>query len=361
MHKQRFRVTGLVLVCGLAMSLAGCPSSSDKSSEMDGGASGSATESPNLGEMTSLKVTAADGGTVALTKAGVKLAIPGGALDGDTTITAEVVSNAKLPDSSSLAGDAVEFLPKGTTFKKPVSLSIDLGKTTVPTGSSAKLSWLDEKTNKWVDLDGAKVVGGAVVANTTHFTIFMIRIVVDAAGNAMQTGGGCSGTYKACGGDIAGTWTITKGCANVPQALSDQVTASCKGATFEFGLDIAGDITFASGKVTGTLNVDSVTTQTMPKTCTGGMCSKNDPSKPNETITDTGTACEDKKTDSSTQMVDGTYVVDATAKTLTIMNKNDSPDAGAPKADDYCVTGNTLTVLSHEDNGVDVQWTATRK
>ena len=64
---------------------------------------------------TSVAITAAAGGTVALGSA--TLTIPAGALAADTTITvASEAPAAGLPDASTLAGLTYDFGPDGTTF-----------------------------------------------------------------------------------------------------------------------------------------------------------------------------------------------------------------------------------------------------
>jgi hypothetical protein len=364
MTTQRWTISTIILFVGLATGFVGCGDDTTAAGDAGAGAAGSTTESPNLGDKTEKKITAADGGMVALKDAGILLDIPAGALAKDVTISAEVVSNAGLPDGKTLAGNVVEFLPKGLQFTKPVALSIDLGAVKVPKGATASIAWLDEKTNKWVDLDGSKLVGGTVTAETTHFTIFVVRFVVDASGQIVQESGQCSsGSFKACGGDIAGVWTITAGCADVPAALLQQVAAQCKGASIEVGVDIVGDVTFAAGKVTGTFNIDSMSTQVQPKSCNNiTTCDMPDASDTGTTVKDTGTACETKQAQSQVKELDGTYEVSGNAVTIT--DPTDVSDAGTPNpptADDYCITGNTMVVRSADTSGIIFQWTATRK
>jgi hypothetical protein len=362
MRSPSWTLHALVLAALLAGGTFGCgddsgAGDSSKSGKGDGG-DGRVTESPNVGDSVKKAVTAADGGEVALKDAGIMLMIPAGALGDDTEITAEVVSKTDLPGAADLEGNVVKFGPDGLKFSMPVELSIDLGGAKAPKDAAATISWLDEKKGKWVDLEGSKVVDGKVVADTTHFTIFAVRFVVNASGQVEQTAGQCSGNFKACGGDIEGTWNVTSGCADLTMPIN--ANPGCAGASFEFGIDITGDITFAKGTLTGTLMLEQMQTEIVPKTCNGGMC---DTAGTDEVVTDKGDTCETTKNTMETKTVDSSYVIDGS----TIQITDSTPaDAGTGTAKpnppgDFCVTGDTLVVVSHEDNGVDLRWTATRK
>jgi hypothetical protein len=140
------------------------------------------------------------GGT--LTFGEVVLAIPAGALSADTAITMTTSIPADtLPDRSSLAGMVYDIGPNGTTFAKPVALTLPLAMS-APAGKGAVVSWLDTSSNSWMDL-ATTVNGNTVVAQTTHFTLFAVRWVTGAS--ACAFGGGCAGS-------LAGTWDLTDAC-----------------------------------------------------------------------------------------------------------------------------------------------------
>ncbi len=345
----------------LTSGVIGCGSSSESSSVV---------ESPNVGAKAEKLVTAAAGGEVAIADAGIKISIPAGALSKDTTITAEVVSKKGLADASQLAGNVVVFGPDGQTFDKPVSLELDLAGATIPTGATVALAWYDEAKKAWTDLPGSKMASGKVTADTTHFTMFAVRFVVNAAGKVVQESGQCSGTFKACGGDLKGTWNITSGCADFGSQLPN-TSAQCAGASLSVGLDITGDVVITADTITGTLMMTSEITQVMPKSClgpAGAACPKADTSKPNGMVyTDKGATCEGKQSEAKSNDVNEKY----TTSGSTIETSGGSADAGASSTADggtgksdtteYCVTGNTLQVSSTSSDGTGYRWTATRK
>src|SRR3954447_5703815 len=153
---------------------------------------GKVDESPDLGASAEKLITAADGGEIAIAKAGVKLSIPAGALGKDTMVSAEVISKQGLTDADKLAGNVLEFGPDGTKFEQPVTLELDSAGAKIPDGAKGTIAWFDTENKKWVDLPGSKVSGGKVSAETTHFTVFAIRIEVAANGDVVQTAGECS-------------------------------------------------------------------------------------------------------------------------------------------------------------------------
>jgi hypothetical protein len=361
MHSGSWMIRVGVPVAMLTSGLFGCAGN-------DAGGS-SVVESPNVGETTEVMVTAATGGEVALTKAGITLSVPPGALSEDTKITAEVVSKKDLTDAASLAGNVVVFGPNGLKFDKPVSLQLDLAGATIPKDAKVTLAFFDEAKKEWTDLEGSKLVDGKVTADTTHFTMFAVRFVVTASGQVVQESGMCTGTFKACGGNLEGTWNIVSGCADFGNKLGN-ATAQCAGASIAAGLDITGNIVVDAATITGTLTLSTEVTQTLPKSCVGGMCPQPDPSKPDDVVfTDKGDTCEGKQSKTESNEINQTYTVDGN----TIMTKDvASADAGtsmttdagtkdAPDMTEYCVEGNTLNVSSVSQDGTSYRWTAKRK
>jgi hypothetical protein len=116
------------------------------------------------------------GGTV--TAGGATLVIPAGALSQDVTITVDVTSPAAtLPESASVSGMVFDFKPDGTTFAIPAMLTLPFV-ATPSAGQRAMISWLDETSNRWVDLGGT-LANGAVTAPVSHFTGFAARSGVE--------------------------------------------------------------------------------------------------------------------------------------------------------------------------------------
>jgi len=341
MWTKRFLVMGALLALAPA-----CGDSGDKGETV--------TESPDLGKSTEKMLKAADGGDVAIADAGVKLSVPPGALAKDTKITAAVVSKKDLPEASGLAGNVVEFGPDGLEFLKPVSLELDLAGATIPDDATVSLAWLDTKTNEWMDLPGSAMANGKVTAETTHFTTFAIRFIINEDGDLEQTGGMCGGDFKACGGDLEGTWTIESGCADIPTEAIKSLT-QCKGTTFALDVDVTGPITFSKGKISGTLNIETNEVLEAPiGTCVGeGEC-EADPDDQDDAkyaYTIKGANCERKKAETKSQPIDEAYTV--SGSTLVITDDKTSVE--------YCVDGDSLTVRQpFAGNGVVLEWHAKR-
>ena len=350
MHMSRawmLQVAGAGLLAG---GLWACGSSGD------GG--GGMTESPDLGASVEKMVTAADGGEVALAEAGVKLSIPGGALAKDTMISAEVVSKMGLNDADTVVGNVVEFGPDGLTFDKPAMLELAVGDAKIPSNAKVSLAWYDEDNKAWVDLPGSSMADGMVVAETTHFTMFAIRFVIDEKGDLVQDAGECSGSFSACGGDPKGTWHIVSGCATFGDALGDiNAGMECKGASLSLGVDITGDITFDGSMISGTLHVDAEVTTIMPKSCIGGSCPSSDASEPDAPVfVDKGDTCESVQSHMDTSDISEPYQVEGG-----MFMSGDSADASDGDMSEYCVSGNRLVVQTVNEDGVTMRWTAERK
>jgi ZU5 domain len=345
MHRS-YWVSRLVGTTALFAVFVGCGS--------DDGA-GSVTESPDLGASTEMLVTASAGGDVVLDDTGVKLAVPAGALAADTMIRAEVISKMELKDASQLAGNVVEFGPHGLQFEVPATLELALGTAVIPAGAKVSLAWYNENAKAWEDLPGSARVGDKLVATTTHFSMFAIRFVVAANGDVVQEAGQCSNAFNACGGEIAGTWRITSGCADVGD-LFGNVGGQCQGASFSLGMDVTGDIVIGAGRISGTMSMTSEVTQVMPKSCIGGSCPTADDVDGDAVVVDKGATCEMTQHETESNVLDEQYRVEG-SKFIVI-------DAASGEEDDntsFCVTGNSLVVNTATDDGVTIRWMATRK
>jgi len=343
-----------------------------------GGAGSRAPSTLEPGDKTSKKISAAAGGEVSL--GGVTLAIPGGALATDTTVTIEVLDKADQPGAADIVADVFDFGPDGTEFSKPVTLEFDAGDIKVPSGKQAVIAFLDG--NDWTTLEDSELAGGKITATTTHFTPFTVRLIVLADGGVQQVGGQCApDDFDACGGDLVGTWEYTAACITLPpdalSGSSDQNPfAMCTDPPqFSATVDLAGSTTFdADGTYTLEQNVTISSDLLVPASCVDTLTMG---------MLDTAMACDQILSgtidadgncvgaagDPSTSMNTGSGTWSAEGGKLTI--EDTSPpdggvaDAGPPSTPDdvsYCVTGDTVVVVvKNSDEGFTMQYTATRK
>ena len=166
-----------------------------------------------------------------------------------------------------------------------------------------------------------------------------------------SSGGTCSNT-AACGGAIAGTWTITSSCVSENASMLD---SQCPTATVSSSnLTINGNITYnADGTYSSTSTVSGSLHVTLPPSCltTNGVTLTCDQinqlfqSNPTAgvTLNCTGTSsCACTETIASqTSSETGTYTTTA-AGLLT-----DTPTGGTASQTDYCVKGTTMTQSPH--------------
>lgn len=130
----------------IAVLLTGCGTSPGNTD------SGSANNSNSIGP---------DGGTVTSSDGKVKIVIPSGALNKDTDITFAAVSNQPAGN----IGTAYEVNPDGTTFNKPVAISITYDEASFPSGVSESNIKLGTVTNnQWQAITDSSV-------NTVHPTL----------------------------------------------------------------------------------------------------------------------------------------------------------------------------------------------
>jgi hypothetical protein len=293
-------------------------------------------EGEEVPEPMSVEISADDGGEIETQ--GASINIPGGALGDDTEVTLEVILPTDQPEAEKLVSLIYDFGPDGTTFEKPVELTIELNKT-LPEGMDAKMAWLDEDADKWVPLEDSEVDGTTVTATTTHFTMF--AIVLTAAG---QTGGMCDAfeEWDACGGDVEGTWEFSLGCANVGDGLADAF-GECPGLVATIGLDVSGTVTFEDdGTYAMDLTREAQIELALPTSCLmgGTMCSDYADFSDGASAELDGDVCNisfGEPAEAAEQM--GTFELEGS--TLALM---DSEATEPADFDEYCVEGNTITV-----------------
>ena len=116
------------------------------------------------------KTIGSSGGEVKDKESNITLNIPEGALDGDKKISAQYVGEAatfsEAPTINFLAG--AEFGPSGTTFDKPVEVSLKLDKT--PINKELSIFCYDEVNNVWDFVTPAKVKNQVATFEITHFS-----------------------------------------------------------------------------------------------------------------------------------------------------------------------------------------------
>lgn len=146
------------------------------------------------------------GGTVSANDASVE--IPAGALSAAIEIgVAGSDVDVAPPDGYTLAGPAIAFTPHGTTFTKPVTL-------TLPYTSSSKLLTVlrldDEQDTSWEEVAGGKFSGGSATLDVSGFSIYAVATgTPDAStgGAGGMSSGGMSGSDAlggVSGGDAGG-------------------------------------------------------------------------------------------------------------------------------------------------------------
>lgn len=354
-----------VLCVTSTLLLAACGSDSSTPAATGGSSnSGNAGNGNNSAEpdTASEEVTATEGGEVALDD-GAAVNIPAGALTDDTEISIESSEPAaNLPDFDSIQGLAYEFGPDGTTFDVPVELTLPLVGTP-GADEEAVVSWLNTETDQWEDLDTTSA-RGTVTAETTHFTLFVVRFKGVAA-DAVT----CD--FEACtGGEIVGNWNIAGACIDFANPFEE----FCADSTFEADTEFTGSINFKSdGTYTSNITTGGNLHIILPASCvtqlSGGQtapCTElgifdgGDGGGGGTCTGDTATGCDcTGPIDGETKEETGTYTVDGTTLSL------QAPDDTDLDVSEICISGNNLKAqkIEEKDGGesTTVTWSATRE
>jgi hypothetical protein len=138
------------------------------------------------GGPTTTNIKAATGGTVKA--GGLTIDIPAGALAADTNITVAISDASTAPSPSTVVSSVYDIGPNGTTFTKPVTLTLAF--------DAAKLGAKRPVVSyvmggKWVALGLSQVTSNNASATTTHFTPFGVVAQDSATCQAQATKAEC--------------------------------------------------------------------------------------------------------------------------------------------------------------------------
>ena len=322
--KKLFGVGCLVALASFSV-LVAC-SSSDTSST---------PPSSSAGESVTVRITAAQGGTVADKSGKVSLAIPAGALAEDTDISLKVGAQA-----NGSAGDVYDFGPDGLKFLKPATLTLKGDGITVPADKTAAIGLLEGTT--FTKVEGSTFANGVATAPVMHFTKYAIILIGNDV--VLQPPSSCTDAaakFTNCGGDPTGTWKFSDYCID-PKVLGQLKPTDCTDWVASIEVDTTQTVTFSGGATSGTVTTSDGTVTSkiitdFSKSCYGDagasvVCA--DLSKPTNTppttCTDSATAgkchCEQIETKQATG------------------NTKAFPDPDPTNKSEYCVQGSTMTV-----------------
>jgi subtilisin family serine protease len=137
------------------------------------------------------------------------ITIPADAAASDMKVTVNVIMDTtSFPavENSKLIGDIYEIKKdKPGNFVKPVTVALPFEKSRVDMDKyKVSLCWLNEETNKWVELDNVKIEGDKVSGTVTHFTKFAVIATKKIAEAPKQPE--TLNVPKAVFSDITGHW-----------------------------------------------------------------------------------------------------------------------------------------------------------
>src|SRR6185312_11269100 len=101
-------------------------------------------------------------------------------------VTMRPLDHEKVPsvqsemDNVSNSGGALRFGPHGLKFKKPITITLPIDRSRLPSGMDAGdvfAFFFDEATAQWTQLPKFSVRSDRVVAETTHFTDFIAATI----------------------------------------------------------------------------------------------------------------------------------------------------------------------------------------
>lgn len=169
--QSRWSLVSLSFVGALALLIGASPACGGKTSSGDAPA---AQTSPSASQ-----VVGAAGGTVTTSDGAASVVIPQGALSSDVTVTIDKLTDVTIPGRQ-LLSDAFELGPDGTTFAKPITVTL---KTRNFTASFPPVEMSVGVGSVFSTLPTTVSDGFHVSATTTHFSTYAVTVVDGALGN----------------------------------------------------------------------------------------------------------------------------------------------------------------------------------
>jgi hypothetical protein len=304
-------------------------------------ATSSTSPTASAGATVTVRVSAAQGGTVSDKEGKVTLAIPPGALAADTDITLAVAAA-----SNGSASAVYDFGPDGLQFQKPAALTLKGDGITVPDGKKAVVGLLDGATFKTVE--GSSFTAGVATAPIMHFTKYAI-VIVD--GNiVLEPPKSCTdaqASFTNCGGDPRGTWKIKDYCID-PKILQPLKPGGCTDWVASIEATSTQTFTFAGTATSGTITASAGTSTNkiitdFSKTCYGGAAG----SVTCASLGDAKTTCTDSATPGKCHC-EQTTTKNEPGSTSTYPNAD--PTQNGPYCVNTSVTPNILTTQDYKNS-----------
>ena len=345
MKLNRFALSLLVLTLGSTGIIVAC--SSDE-------ASGTGTPSGT----TTVRVSAAAGGTVADPSGKTSLTIPPGALAADTDITLTIT-----PAANGALVDVSEFGPDGLTFLKPVTLAIKADASLAPADKALAIAVLEGGAFKAIE--GSTYASGAASAPIMHFSKYSI---VQINGRViLQPPASCKAANDAfttpCGGDPTGTWTFAEFC--LPETDLGTGFPNCPEASAEVDFTITREVVFTATALTIAAGPQTIlSTFNLPLACLGrdgdggvqdsgitdcaGLQARfyKDPAKPGTCVDKGAGICACSQSETKDQAAEAQTYTTNGAGLITITKAD-----GTMSTSEYCVNNNLLSVRGEGKDG----------
>jgi hypothetical protein len=242
------------------------------------GCSGDDTTAPAPQELANNTIGASGG---EISSSGVKLTIPAGALDHNVTITV-ATSSAPTPTGYVALSPIFVFGPEGTTFAKPVTVTMAF----TDDGKPATAFWSTAGGTAYEDIGGT-AAGGQMTAQVTHFSQgFVGRQGQEDGGTDSSVGKDSSpvdsttgdetpsvdsavvdtGAVDSSGGSDSSSGVDSSGGGDASDASSPSDSSTADSSTPDGGVDSGGMFCQAGLTACGTNCVD---TKNSPTNCGG--------------------------------------------------------------------------------------------
>ena len=140
------------------------------------GGSGDSGDTDDDGGTPPIPTTVGPAGGTVQGPMGTSVEIPAGALATETAIAIELASAGAppLPAGLTAAGQTFAFLPHGTTFATPVTITVPFDPAAVPASATAALFKSNAAQTIFEPVPGATVNGGTMSAQVTSFSFILV-------------------------------------------------------------------------------------------------------------------------------------------------------------------------------------------